>query len=104
MKKLLDVDPLTGVKTYHSFDTETGRNIIESVQDIEPFFERSKVLADGLNKKEEWWPIGSIPDVLVMQWSKECGHKPYTKAWQEYALKQLNSNEFSKLNPNRVKL
>ena len=104
MKRLIDTDPLTGIKTYHEFDSVTGQNVIESVQDVEPFFDRSKLLASGLNKKEEWWPIGTIPDVLIMQWAKECNAKPYSKQWHEYAMKQLNSADFRKLNPNKIKL
>lgn len=102
MKRL--IDDSNGIKTYHSYDEATGKNIIESIQDVEPFFERSKVLADGLNKKEEWWYIGSIPDVLIMQWAQECGAKPYTKKWHEYAIKQLNDRDYRKLNPNNIKL
>ena len=104
MKRLLDTDPLTGVKTYHEYDSATGQNVIESVQDVEPFFDRSKLLASGLNKKEEWWPIGTIPDILIVQWAKECGAKPYSKQWHVYAMKQLNSSDYSKINPNRIKL
>jgi len=102
MKRLIDNS--NGVKTYHSYDSNTGQNVIESVQDVEPFFERSKVLAEGLNKKEEWWYIGSIPDVVIMQWAKECGHKPYSKGWTQYAMKQLNDRDYRKLNPNNIKL
>ena len=102
MKRL--IDDSNGIKTYHSFDANTGKNVIESVQDVEPFFERSKLLAEGLNKKEEWWYIGSIPDILIMQWAKECGAKPYSKEWQKYAVKQMNDRDYRKLNPNNIKL
>jgi hypothetical protein len=102
MKRL--IDDINGVKTYHEYDHNTGKSVIESVQDVEPFFERSKRLADGLNKKEEWWYIGSIPDVVIMQWAQECGHKPYSKGWMQYATKQLNDRDYRKLNPNNIKL
>ena len=104
MKRLLDIDPLTGTKTYFEHDPKTNQNIIEHVQDVEPIIERNKHLAEGLNKKEDWWYIGSIPDTLILQWATECGYKPHTRGWQNYAIKQMNKSEYSKLNPNRIKL
>lgn len=104
MKRLLDSDPLTGVTTYFEHDPKTGKNTIETVQDVSSHVERSKMLAKGLNKKEEWWPIGHIPDSIILKWSQECGAKPHTKEWQEYAIKQLNSSEYRKFNQNKVRL
>lgn len=104
MKRLLDVDPLTGIQTFFEYDPKTGKNTIETVQDVEPLIERSKLVAGNLDKKQDWWPIGTIPDSMIIKWSQECGAKPYSKEWHEYAMKQLNSAEYAKLNPNRVKL
>ena len=92
------------MKTYFHHDNVTGKNVIEYEQDMESAVERSKFLASKLNKKEDWWPIGHIKDVTILQWAKECSHKPYTKEWNEYAVKQLNKSEYSRLNPNRIKL
>lgn len=104
MKRLLDSDPLTGTQTYFEHDKATGINTIETVQDVESRIERSKLLAEGLDKKADWWPIGHIPDSMIIKWSQECGAKPYSKEWHEYAMKQLNSVEYRKLNPNKVRL
>ena len=104
MKRLLDSDPLTGTQTFFEHDAKTGQSIIETVQDVEPLLERSKHVADNLNKKQDWWPIGTIPDSLIIKWSQECGAKPYSKEWHIYAMKQLNSVEYRKCNPNKVRL
>lgn len=103
-KRLLDVDPFTGLATYFEHDEKTGTNTVEYVQDVESHVDRSRFLADGLNKKEEWWPVGHIPDTLILQWAKECNAKPFSKEWSEYATKQLNKREYSKFNQNRIKL
>lgn len=103
-KRLLDVDPLTGITTYFEHDHRTGTNTIETVQDMEPFLDRSKMLAKTLNKKEDWWAVGSIPDTLIIKWAQECGARPYSKAWHDYAMKQLNSAEYRKLNPNKIRI
>ena len=104
MKRLLDSDPLTGTQTYFEHDHVTGKSIIETVQDVDPLIDRSKMLAGTLNKKEDWWAVGSIPDSMIVKWSQECGAKPYSKEWHKYAMKQLNSREYAKFNPNRIKL
>ena len=104
MKRLLDTDPLTGITTYFEYDHSTGKNIIETVQDVSSHVERSKMLAGKLNKKEDWWAIGHIPDSIILKWAQECGAKPHTREWQDYAIKQLNSAEYRKFNQNKVKL
>ena len=104
MKRVLDYDPLTGVTTYFETDQENQKNLITYSQDIDPFLDFNKHMAGKLDKKEEYWYVGSIPDVIIMKWSHECGHKPYTKEWQEYAMKQLDSTEYRKFNQNKIKI
>jgi len=98
------ISDVNGTKTYHTYDEATGQNILESIQDAEPFIDRSRILAAGLNKKEDWWYIGSVPDTIILQWAHECNSRPYSKEWHKYAMKQLNSAEYRKFNPNRIKL
>lgn len=98
------LDSSGGIDTYFSHDSNTGKNVLKSVQDAEPFIEHNKRMAEGLNKKKDWWFVGSIPNNIIIKWSQECGHKPYTKGWQLYANKQLNSTEYRKLNPNKIQL
>ncbi len=61
-------------------------------------------MADNLDKKSNWWRIGSIPLVTCMEWAKESNTRPFTREWQAYAKKKLNSSEYAKLNPNRIKI
>ena len=103
MKRLLDYDPDTRISTYHEYDHDTKKTIIETVQDIDPIMAINKANQGHLNKKENWWYIGTIPDVLIIQWAKECGYKPYTKEWNEYSVQQLQKAEYRHLNINGVK-
>lgn len=102
MRRLVDTDPYTGMQTFHTY--EGGKNILETVQDVEPILERTAHLAAGLDKKKDWWYVGTIPDTIVLQWAQECGAKPYSKEWQRYAMKQMNRSEYRKLNPNKIQL
>lgn len=104
MKRVLDFDPLTGVTTYFEPDLENNRNIITYSQDIDPIIEMNKIQAQSLDKKKEWWYVGTIPDSVVMKWAMESKTKPYTREWMEYAKKQLDSSEYRKFNQNKIKI
>lgn len=103
MKRLLDHDEFSGITTFHEYDHSSKKTVIESVQDIDPILAINKANDGSLKKKENWWYIGTIPNVTILQWSKECGHNPYTKEWNEYAKKQMQKAEYRKLNPNKVR-
>lgn len=103
MKRSLGVDPLTGVEENIYLDG-TGKAVIESIQDCEPILEYNAQMAGYLDKKADWWRIGSIPLSICVEWAKECGTRPFTKEWQEYAKKKMNHSDYSKLNPNRIRI
>lgn len=98
------MDSLDGVSTYFEHDSKAGQNIFTHIQDVEPFVDWNKHAAPHLDKKEDYWFVGRIPDTVILQWAAECGAKPYSKTWQAYAAKQLNKAEYAKLNPNRIQL
>jgi len=101
-KKILDHDPLTNTTDYIHLDG-TGKAVIESIQDCEPVLDYNAEMAEFFNKKGDWWRIGSVPLSVCMEWSKECGAKPFTREWQAYAKKKLHESENRKLNPNRIR-
>lgn len=103
MYRFLDYDPVT--KTQDIFHVgDDGKHIIESIQDCEDIVEQNALEGRFHDKKKDWWKIGNIPLIICMRWAKECGARPFSRAWQEYAKKQLNSPEYSKLNVNRIKI
>ena len=103
MKRLLDFDPETGITDYMHLDG-TGKAVIESIQDVEPVLEYNAQMAEFHDKKADYWRIGSIPLSVCFEWSQECGYKPFTKGWQEYAKKKINHSDYAKLNPNRIRV
>jgi len=102
--RLLDYDPFTGIKTFFEHDPKTNKNHIRYEQDVESILETNKFEAQALDKKKNWWKVGTIPNNVMLQWSIECGHPVYSREWQEYAKKQLTLPEYSRLNQNRIKL
>lgn len=103
MRRFLDYDAETGTTEYIHLDG-TGKAVIESIQDCEPILEYNAQEAKNFDKKSDYWKIGSIPLSICFEWSKECGAKPFTKEWQAYAKKKLNDSNYSKLNPNRIRI
>jgi len=71
--RLLDVDPLSGTRTYHHYDQLTGKTIIKTVGDAEPGLEWAKSLA----KNDDYWKKGvkdgrahycHIPNDVLLKW------------------------------------
>jgi len=102
--RLLDYDPFTGISTYFEHDPIAKKNHLRYSQDVEPILDMNKFEAQALDKKKDWWKIGTIPNSIIMQWSIECGKPAYSKEWQEYAKKKLNDPDWRKLNVNNIKL
>ena len=103
MKRLLDYDPDTKTTEYIHLDG-TGQAVIESIQDVESSIEFNALMADRHDPKDERWFVSNIPNALCLKGSQECGAKPFTKEWIEYAKKKVMDRDFSKLNPNRIRL
>ena len=99
---LLDNDLETG-KTDHLLERD-GQYVIETIQDAQDVVDYNARMAAHLDKKQDWWFIGSIPLNICQQWAQESGTKVFTKAWQAYAKKQIQMPEYRKLNPNNIKL
>jgi len=104
MSRFLDHNEFTGITTHMTTDQKLGLNIIESVMDVEPIIDFNREAAEKHDKTQNWWFVGSIPPILCEKWAQECGHRIFSKGWQEYSIKQLNSHNYRKLNPNNIKL
>ena len=103
MKKLpLEYDRWSKTKQYLHVD-DAGNAVLESIQDVEDIFEANKRKAELLDRKKDWWFIGTIPNQIALQWAQESGTKLYSKEWTEFAKRKLQLSENQKMNPNRIK-
>lgn len=101
MKRLVDVDPLTGIQTWHEYDHDTEKTIIERVQDVQPFIDRNKALAnEGDYKKKgiqnSWMHAATIPNVIIEQWLKE-GIDVFNKDHWPKVRRKLNDPDWKHL-------
>ena len=102
-KRHLSYDPET--KTHEVLHLDgSGKAVLESIQDCEDIIELNKLEAGQLDKKRDYWKIGTIPLSVCFKWAKECGCRPFSGEWQAYAKRQLNTPDYAYLNPNKIKL
>lgn len=81
-KRLLDVDPMTGLATYHDYDALNKRNVITYEQDISKTVDFSEALAnDGESTKrglkESMLHYAHIPDIVALKMKFEDGVDPF---------------------------
>ena len=83
-KRLLSHDPVTGLLTWHSYDSLTDETIISYTADSTPILEANKRKAndpeysrDGI--KDEFWHYATIPVEVQMDWLINHGVDIYRK-------------------------
>lgn len=102
MTTLVDYDPFYGISTFYK--TQDGKGVLSEVQDVEPFADVNRSIADNLDKTKNFWVVGEIPLTICHQWANECGHKMFSKDWQAYARTKLNDPEYRMFNQAKIKL
>lgn len=73
----MDIDPMTGLKTYFVWDATEEKWSMEYVHDVEPCIEENKALANtdysANGRKANWWHVAQIPVGVQLKWLKEYG-------------------------------
>jgi hypothetical protein len=107
-KRLLDFDPLTGIKTYHHYDHKTKITRIERVQNVEPILEYNKELAKTDHEKQgikrSWWHAACIPIVMQEKWLNEHGVDIYNRDHWPAVKRLLNDPDYRYLRTGSGKL
>jgi hypothetical protein len=95
---------MTGVTEWFHYDPTTGDVHIETVQDVEPFLEINRALAndDEFTKqgiKNEMWRYASIPVVVQVKWLNEYGSTnwPLKPGNEKLLFRLLNSPDWKYL-------
>ena len=101
-RRLLSVDPITGLETYHNYNPQTDETIIETWQDIEPVLEMNKKLKNDtdLTKrgiKEGFWKYASIPVIFQYKMLVNEGVDIYRREHGERLSKLLENPDYSHL-------
>jgi len=72
MKRLLDYDPFTGIRTFHEYDHSVRKFYIHEEQDVSKILDRNKELANNSSYKQsgikqDHYHFATIPNVVVLQ-------------------------------------
>lgn len=93
-KRLLSFDPVTMMKTYHSYDDDEKKTYISYEQDVQPIIDYNKALQNApqseYRRKRDVWHIAHIPAAIVMQWRCEEGIDVYNDEHTDRVMKKLN--------------
>ena len=108
MKRLLGIDPFTGVESWHHYDPVTDITNIESVQNITPIIERNKRLHNTDHQqrgiKESWMHGACIPVIIQERWLRKFGVNIYDKDHWPAVRRLLNDPEYKYLKTGTKKL
>ncbi len=74
MKRLLDFDPLSGMKTWHDFDAATETTIITYEGDSQGVLDQCKEDANHADRKMgDMVHVARVPPEIQMKWYAEHG-------------------------------
>lgn len=98
-KRLLHHDPLTGLFTWHSYDSQTDETIISYTANSTPVLEVNKKMANDeeytkKGMKDEFWHYGTIPVEVQMDWLINKGVDVYKKEDWPKVLQLLNDPDY----------
>jgi metal-dependent HD superfamily phosphatase/phosphodiesterase len=100
MKKLLDIDPTTGIRHVFNYDETTDEAVITAEQDVSDIIEANKrAYNDAPDRHGEWTRVAQIPMVIYMDLKKKgiLDDQAKLKEW-------LNSsdNRFFRTRPGQI--
>lgn len=91
MKRVLSRDPITGITTWHEYDSLTKKVTLHETQDVSGIVELNKASQkEGFDKRRDMWPAARVPMVILLQWAREAGVDFNSKAFGEVVKKKLN--------------
>lgn len=74
MKRLVDVDPFSGLQTWHDYDEATDTTVLSYEQDVEPLLDANKAAANHADgPMGDMVHVASIPPSVQMKWLVEKG-------------------------------
>lgn len=101
-KRLLETDPLTGLMTWHSYDSQTDETIITYTSDAEKVIEENKVLQNDpefskVGIANDFWLYARIPVGVQLDWLINHGVDVTNKEHGARMSKLLNDPEYKYL-------
>jgi hypothetical protein len=97
MKRLLEIDPFTGLQTFHDYDEATETTILSYSQDVEPVLDACKRDNNHADKRlGEMAHVASVPVGIQLEWFTKYGVKMWERG-HEQAVAKLLDGEYKHL-------
>lgn len=98
MKRLLEYDPNTGLKTFHSYDETEDKTFVSYEQDCQPILDQNKWHQNhGDHRMGDGYLAAHIPSVVMLKWLVEYGVDVMNKDHAPAVARLLNSSEWRHL-------
>ena len=95
MERLLDFDPFTGLKTFHSYDDTTETTTIRYEQDVEPVLDANKHDQNHADRKMgEMVHVARVPVGIQLEWFTKYGVKMWEKDHRKAVHRLLDSSDY----------
>lgn len=94
-ERLLDFDPLTGLKTFHSYDDSTETTTIRYEQDVEPILDANKHDLNHADRKMgELVHVARVPIGVQLEWYVKYGVRMWDKNHKKAVARLLDSSDY----------
>ncbi len=95
-EKLLDYNPLSGLKTWFSSSEEDGETWrIRYEQDASSLLDANKEAQnEDFDKRSDMWHAASVPAIVLYEWMTKYGVNYYDPNHKEGVKRLLNSDEY----------
>ena len=94
-ERLLDFDPLTGLKTFHDYDDLTETTIIRHEQDVEPVLDANKHDMNHADRKMgDFAHVARVPIAVQLEWFTKYGVRMWDQNHKGKVARLLDSNEY----------
>lgn len=98
-ERLLDFDPMTGLKTFHDYDETTETTIIRYEQDVEPILDANKWDQNHADRKmgDGLVHVARVPVGIQLEWFTKHGVCMWDQNHRGRVNRLLDSNEYKYL-------
>lgn len=91
MKRLIDIDPLSGLQTWHDYDPATETTIITYSQDNQALLDACKHDNNHADRKlGEMAHVASVPPTIQLEWFHKYGVRMWDKNHEQKVARLLD--------------
>lgn len=94
-ERLLDFDPLTGLKTFHDYDEMSDTTIIRYEQDVEPVLDANKYDQNHADRKMgDMVHVARVPIAVQLEWYTKYGVRMWDPDHKKAVSRLLDSPDY----------